>query len=69
VPLLVPQSDSGLREPFERVGSVRVGRPSARRARHGALKARRGMKVLRRRFHPIATTKVHRNEREIIARN
>jgi hypothetical protein len=46
-----------------------VGSPSARRARHGALKARRGMKVLRRRSHPIATTTVHRGEREIIARN
>ena len=35
MPLLVPQSGSGLREPFERMGSVPLGRSSARRARHG----------------------------------
>ena len=69
VPLLVAGSDSGVRELFEGVGSVGVGRASARRARHGALKARRSMKALRRRSHPIATTKVYRGEREIIARN
>jgi hypothetical protein len=69
MPLLVSGSETGVRELFERVGSVRVGSASARRARHGSLKARRGMKLLRRRCHPIATTKVYRGEREIIARN
>jgi len=70
MPLLVPSSDSDLREAFDRMGGVRVECPSARRSRHGALKARRGMKVLRRRSHPLAMPpKIHRGEREIIARN
>jgi hypothetical protein len=69
-PLLVPQSDSSVRELFDRIGAIRADRPSARRARHGALKARRGMKIMRRRSYSVAMpAKVHRGEREIIAPN
>jgi hypothetical protein len=59
-----------LREPFSRIGSVRVGTPVPRRRRHSALARRRPSLFLRRRPGNMpAIPIVHRDEREIIARN
>jgi hypothetical protein len=69
LPLLVEDED-GWREPFARLGGVRVGRVRPRRRRRSALKRRRPSIVLRRaRGELTAATPVHRGEREIIARN
>jgi hypothetical protein len=68
LPLLVAEADGHLREPFERIGAVRVGRPLLRRRRRSSLKARRPALPLRR--QPSATTSraaVHRGERELTA--
>jgi hypothetical protein len=70
LPLLVAEPDGALREPFERLGALRIAAPVARRRRRGALKARRAALPLRRRAGSMsATPLVHRGEREIIARN
>jgi hypothetical protein len=70
LPLLVAESDGRLREPFQRVGSVRAGTPCPRRRRRSAIKARRPSMMLRRKpGRSIARASVHRDEREIIARN
>jgi hypothetical protein len=70
LPLLVAAADGGLREPFQRVGSVRAGPPGPRRRRRSAVKARRPSIMLRRKpGRSIARAIVHRDEREIIARN
>ena len=69
VPLLVTEADGRLREPFERIGAVRVGAPAPRRRRRSSLAARRPARALRRRpgtSPPPAV--VHRGERELIAR-
>src|SRR5271170_2673989 len=70
LPLLVAERDGSLREPFARLGAVRVEAPTWRRRRSGAL-ARRRPKILLRRRPGVAsrTPSVHRYEREIIARN
>ena len=70
LPLLVAESDGALREPFKRIGSVRVGAPIARRRRQTSLQRRRPLLLMRRRagvWPKLAV--VHRDEREIIARN
>jgi hypothetical protein len=70
VPLLVAEADGSLRDPFPRLGALRVDAPHQRRRRRGALKARRPAFLLRRRMgNPAASAAVHRGEREIIARN
>jgi hypothetical protein len=70
LPLLVAEADGRLREPFARIGAVRVAAPVARRRRHSALKARRPSILLRRRAgRSLAGAAVHHGEREIIARN
>jgi hypothetical protein len=70
MPLLVADADGTLREPFERVGAVRVASPSPRRRRRGAIKARRPRIFLRRKAGDARTQRaVHRGEREIIARD
>ena len=69
VPLLVTEADGRLREPFERVGAVRVGRAISRRRRRSARKARRPTLPLRRRQPLGSPPVVHRGEREIIARS
>jgi hypothetical protein len=70
VPLLVAEPDGDLREPFRRVGSLRVGTPSSRRRQRFAIKSRRPTFFLRRKpGRSIVDAPVHRNEREIIARN
>jgi hypothetical protein len=69
-PLLVSDADGVLREPFERIGEVRIGAPVARRRRRSTLKNRRPSLPLRRRPGTMPTSPtIHRDEREIIARN
>jgi hypothetical protein len=70
LPLLVAEADGRLREPFERIGAIRIGTPIRRRRRHSTLSARRPTQPLRRwpAFWP-AIPIVHRGEREIVARD
>lgn len=68
LPLLVADGDGELREPFPRLGAVRLGDP-CQRVRRGALRTRRPSILMRRRpGRAGAAPTVHR-EREIIARN
>jgi hypothetical protein len=67
---LVADADGRLRDPFERLGRVRIGRPVARRRRRSALRARRPSFPLRRPPGSMpAAPNVHCGEREITARN
>ncbi|MBN8956570.1 MAG: hypothetical protein J0H17_08300 [Rhizobiales bacterium] len=68
LPLLVAE-DGALREPFPRMGGVRVGAVGQRRRRRNAIKRRRSTMVLRRQACPRQEMPVIRGEREIIARN
>jgi hypothetical protein len=59
-----------LREPFARLGAVRVEAPTWRRRRRSAIARRRPSRLLRRQAGKLpAAPVVHRDEREIIARN
>jgi hypothetical protein len=70
VPLLIAEADGRLREPFDRIGAVRVANPARRRRKRSAIRARRPSIFLRRKLgRPMAEMPVHREEREIIARN
>jgi hypothetical protein len=70
LPLLVVEPDGGLREPFARIGAVRVAAPLGRRRKRSAIKARRPSIFLRRRKgRSLSDAAVHHGEREIIARN
>jgi hypothetical protein len=70
LPLLVAEENGDLREPFARMGGVRVEAVRPRRRRRSALKRRRASMPMRRRAGKITgTTPVYRGEREIIARN
>ena len=70
LPLLVAEDDGELREPFARMGGVRVGTVRPRRRRRSALKRRRPTMPMRRPTGKLTeATPVHRGEREIIARN
>lgn len=70
LPLLVVENDGSLREPFARLGALRIEATTWRRRRRTAIRRRRPSIPLRRRTGklPPAPT-VHRDEREIIARN
>jgi hypothetical protein len=69
LPLLVEDED-GWREPFERLGGVRIARPRPRRRRRSALKGRRPSILMRRAPGRLTQAMpIHRGEREIIARN
>jgi len=70
LPLLVAEPDGSLREPFARIGALRIEPPTWRRRRRGALARRRPARLMRRRVGawPVAPV-VHRDEREIIARD
>jgi len=70
LPLLVAEGDGSLREPFARLGAMRIEAPTWRRRRRSAIARRRPTRLLRRRpgILPAAPV-VHRGEREIIARN
>ncbi|MFI4971845.1 MAG: hypothetical protein ACHP7H_04140, partial [Hyphomicrobiales bacterium] len=68
--LLVAEDDGVLREPFARMGGVRIERLRPRRRRRTAMKRRRPSMPLRRQTRKLTdATPVHRGEREIIARN
>jgi hypothetical protein len=70
LPLLVAESDGTLREPFARLGALRVEAPAGRRRRRTAIARRRPSRLMRRRpGTSSAAPLVHRDEREIIARN
>jgi uncharacterized protein DUF6101 len=70
LPLLVAEEDGVLREPFLRMGRVRIDTARPRRRRRSALKRRRSSMSLRRATGKISEeTPVYRGEREIIARN
>ena len=68
--LLVAESDGSLREPFETLGLVALGRTGARRFRRTGLRARRP-KIFKRRVRTRAMDEmpVYLGEREIIARS
>jgi len=70
LPLLVAEQDGRLREPFARMGQLRIAAPTWRRRRRSAIARRRPSRLLRRRVGRLAAVPaVHRDEREIIARN
>jgi hypothetical protein len=70
MPLLVAEADGALREPFARIGALRIASPTPRRRQRGAIKARRPKIFLRRKAGDAsAPCAVHRGEREIIARD
>jgi len=69
LPLLV-EEDGALREPFLRMGGVRIEASRPRRRRRNAIKRRRPTMPLRRGVTRLTdATPVYRGEREIIARN
>ena len=69
-PLLIVDDDGTVRDPIPHLGRVTVGPPAPRRRRRNAIKARRPSIFLRRRPGEMsACLHVHRDEREIIARN
>jgi hypothetical protein len=71
LPLLVAEPDGSLREPFARLGAfLRVEAPTWRRRRRSAIARRRPGRLMRRRRGLSSDAPiVHRDEREIIARN
>jgi Family of unknown function (DUF6101) len=70
LPLLVAEGDGKFREPFARIGALRIEAPTWRRRRRSAVSRRRPFRLLRRRPGALpAIPLVHRGEREIIARN
>jgi hypothetical protein len=70
LPLLVAEGDGSLREPFARLGALRIEAPSRRRRRRSVIARRRPSVLLRRRAALQSSTPIlHRGEREIIARD
>ena len=71
VPLLVVEGDGALREPFQRIGGVRVGAPHAApaAARRDQVAPALDPDAAQARPAGRASRVVHRGEREIIARN
>jgi hypothetical protein len=70
LPLLIADTDGRLREAFDRIGAVRIACPTGRRRRRSAIRMRRPSILMRRRVgRSIAGAAVHRDEREIIARD
>ena len=70
LPLLVADDNGALHTPFAQLGRVRVGPSAPRRRRRNAIRKRRPSILLRRRPARLPASPVmHRNEREIIARN
>jgi len=70
LPMLVAEADGELREPFARMGGVRIECVKMRRRRRYAIKRRRPTIQFRRKAGKLTdATPVHRGEREIIARN
>jgi hypothetical protein len=70
LPLLVSDADGKLREPFARLGAMRVAESIARRRKRGMIKSRRPSIFLRRKAGDARwTVTVHAGEYEIIARD
>ena len=70
LPLLVANADGSLRDAFERGGHAEIVTPALRRRRRTAIQSRRPRMALRRKPGRIsANPNVHREEREIIARD
>ena len=70
VPCLVMGSDGGFHRPFPQLGAVRVKAPAQRRRRRSSVSKRRPRFLARRRAGVTRLAPlVHREEREIIARN
>jgi hypothetical protein len=70
LPLLVAEPDGRLREPFARIGALRINAPAPRRRKRSSIKARRPSIFLRRKpGRALTAMAVHHDEREIIARN
>ena len=70
IPLLVAGSDGAFNEPFPHLGAVRLKAPAQRRRRRSPLARRRPRFLARRRAGVTRVAPlVHRQEREIIARN
>lgn len=70
LPLLVADADGSLREPMRSPDAVRIARPQARRRRGSPLKRRRPRILARRRASRLPKApRIHREEREIIARS
>lgn len=70
LPLLVAERDGTLREPFARLGAVRIAVAIGRRRRRTTIARRRPVLLARRRVSKKAEARaVHSEEREIIARN
>ena len=70
LPLLVAERDGSLREPFARIGALRIEAPTWRRRRRSAVARRRPALLMRRRIGKSSgAPTIHRDEREIIARN
>jgi len=69
-PLLIADDAGQLCDPLPRIGALHVAAPAQRRRRRNVIKARRPPILMRRRpgIMPLMP-KVHRGEREIIARN
>ncbi len=70
LPLLVTERDGSLREPFARIGALRVEAPTWRRRRRNAVARRRPSIRWRRRAGRLPDNPtIYRGAREIIARN
>ena len=64
------EPDGRLREPFARIGALRINAPAPRRRKCSSIKSRRPSIFLRRKpGRSLAGMAVHRDDREIIARN
>jgi hypothetical protein len=68
LPLLV-EDDGRLREPYARIGGIRIDSPRPRRRSRSTLSKRRPSILMRRKLRRLGAAPVHRDEREIIARN
>jgi Family of unknown function (DUF6101) len=70
LPLLVAERDGSVREPFARLGALRIEAPTWRRRRRFAIARRRPSNLLRRRAARSSDVPaIHRGEHEIIARD
>ena len=70
LPLLVAERDGSLREPFARIGALRIEAPTRRRRRRTIIARRRPSIRLRRRAARLPDNPaVYSGEREIIAQN
>ena len=69
LPLLVSENDGALRAAFPQLGALRIAAPMPRRRRRGPIHQRRPRFLTRRRSGRAGEMPVHRDEREIIARN